>query len=175
MVFPRSRNILTKLKEVHHIDLTGKYLYNRNPRNLEKLRIAFNNDGFHLEKQGKSFYHKLVLDVSKKFVTAKVVHVHDGVIIEASTKEWAIKKQLYKPSDVSAYVNLANVFSQRCLRSGFFELRCDLQPEESGKLTKFIDTLKSNGIILTSDFKRINPTKPLFNKGDPTPWEIIVE
>lgn len=50
-----------------------------------------------------------MLEMTKKFVTAKVMHVHDGVILEASTKEWAIKKQLYKYCDISAYMNLASV------------------------------------------------------------------
>lgn len=52
------------------------------------------------------------MEMTKKFVTAKVIHVHDGLILEASTKEWAIKKQLYKYCDVSAYMNLASVTFQ---------------------------------------------------------------
>lgn len=31
---------------------------NRNPRNLEKLRIGYKPDGYHLEKPGKCFWHK---------------------------------------------------------------------------------------------------------------------
>lgn len=31
---------------------------NRNPRNLELLRIAYKPDGFHLEKPGKCYWHK---------------------------------------------------------------------------------------------------------------------
>lgn len=33
---------------------------NRNPRNLEKLRIARKPDGFHLDKPGRNFWHKCV-------------------------------------------------------------------------------------------------------------------
>jgi large subunit ribosomal protein L18 len=44
-----------------------------------------------------------------KYVTAKVVHFENGPVVEASTSEWAIKKQLYKPNDTSAYINLARV------------------------------------------------------------------
>lgn len=33
---------------------------NRNPRNLERLRIEFKNEGWGLEKQGNTFWHKLV-------------------------------------------------------------------------------------------------------------------
>lgn len=31
---------------------------NRNPRNLEKIRIARKPDGYHLDKPGKKFWHK---------------------------------------------------------------------------------------------------------------------
>lgn len=36
----------------------SQYVYNRNPRNLEKLRIAYKPAGYHLEKPGREFWHK---------------------------------------------------------------------------------------------------------------------
>lgn len=36
----------------------NQYVYNRNPRNLEKLRIAYKPAGYHLEKPGREFWHK---------------------------------------------------------------------------------------------------------------------
>lgn len=33
-------------------------LTNRNPRNLEKLRIGYKPDGFHVERPGRKFWHK---------------------------------------------------------------------------------------------------------------------
>lgn len=33
---------------------------NRNPRNLEKIRIARKPDGYHLDAPGKKFWHKFV-------------------------------------------------------------------------------------------------------------------
>lgn len=36
----------------------AQYVYNRNPRNLEKLRIAYKPAGYHLEKPGREFWHK---------------------------------------------------------------------------------------------------------------------
>lgn len=56
--FPNSRNVISKLKAINLKETTASYLYNRNPKNLEKLQIAYNNSGFHLEKPGKSFYNK---------------------------------------------------------------------------------------------------------------------
>ena len=32
--------------------------HNRNPRNLERLRIAYKPTGYHLEKPGREFWHK---------------------------------------------------------------------------------------------------------------------
>lgn len=34
------------------------YMQNRNPRNLEMMRIGYRPDGYHLEMPGKSFWHK---------------------------------------------------------------------------------------------------------------------
>ena len=31
---------------------------NRNPRNLEKIRIGYKPDGYHLEVEGRRFWHK---------------------------------------------------------------------------------------------------------------------
>lgn len=56
------------------------------------------------------------MDISSKYLTAKLVHFNSGPVIEASTKEWAIKKHLFKTNDTSAYVNLAKVCVWECLR-----------------------------------------------------------
>lgn len=77
-----------------------------------------------------------------------MVHFTEGTVIEASTQEWAIKKQLYKTNDISAYINLARVFAQRCIESGFFEMNCALKPLEGTKIDLFLKTLDSNGILL---------------------------
>ena len=55
---PSSARILTKLGELNKITEGVKYTVNRNPRNLEKLRIAYKPSGYHLEEPGRSFWHK---------------------------------------------------------------------------------------------------------------------
>jgi large subunit ribosomal protein L18 len=79
-----------------------------------------------------------------------MVHFKAGPIIEASTQEWAIKKQLYNTNDTSAYINLAKVFAQRCIESGFFEMKYlfDREGQESTKVGLFVKTLEENGIVL---------------------------
>lgn len=34
------------------------YMENRNPRNLEMMKIAYRPNGYHLERTGKCFWHK---------------------------------------------------------------------------------------------------------------------
>lgn len=78
-----------------------------------------------------------------------MVHFENGPIVEASTSEWAVKKQLFKTSDTSAYENLAKVFAQRCLESGFIEMKWGgKKPQEGGKIDKFVRTVKEQGICL---------------------------
>jgi large subunit ribosomal protein L18 len=103
-----------------------------------------------------------------KFVTAQLEHFENDVVIEASTNEWAIKQQLYKTSDMSAYVNLARVFAQRCLEGGIIEMNLDSTLKNSKEGTKtdaFLKTLKDNGIIL-KETGQLRPQKQVdFFKG----------
>lgn len=59
--FPNAKNVLSKLSVVNQKETNHLFLYNQNPKNLEKLRIAYNHDGFHLEKPGKTFYNKYAI------------------------------------------------------------------------------------------------------------------
>lgn len=117
------------------------YFVNRNPRNLELMKIGYKPDGYHLDKPGKCFWHKwvqsshtnimwrlripfyfscdfdwfddccsrLVLNKTQQGIVAQIVHFQNGVIVQASTGEWAIKKHLYRTTDTSAHINLARV------------------------------------------------------------------
>lgn len=89
-------------------------------------------------------------------MTSQLVHFEQGPIVEASTSEWAIKKQLYKTTDTSAYVNLAKVFAQRCLEAGFIEMRCDFRNVKGGKIEKFVQTLSESGLFLM-EWKHVRP------------------
>lgn len=39
-------------------DENAVYMHNRNPRNLEMMKIAYRPDGYHLEKAGKCYWNK---------------------------------------------------------------------------------------------------------------------
>lgn len=102
-----------------------------------------------------------------------MVHFESGQVLKASTQEWAIKKQLYKTTDTSAYINLARVFAQRCLESGLTEFLCDLQPpNENSKIAHFLRTLKECGLSL-SEPPQYKTVYPWTRERPEKPWETI--
>ncbi|GJQ78057.1 putative ribosomal protein L18 [Trypoxylus dichotomus] len=147
-------------------------LTNRNPRNLEKLRIGYKPDGYHLEKKGRCFWHKLELTISGRYISASIQHFENGKVIKASTNEWALQKQLYRSTDYSAYVNLARVLAQRCLQMGIIEVRSDIEPPNAdGKIAAFLKTLEEHGLTLVEapQFKQSHPWD--LNRAE-KPWEV---
>lgn len=55
---PTTQRVFHKLKELYKVTDNAAFLVNRNPRNLEKLRIAYKPSGYHLEQPGRNFWHK---------------------------------------------------------------------------------------------------------------------
>lgn len=146
---------------------------NRNPRNLEYLRIAHKPDGYYVDKPGRSYWHKLELTQTTRHITASLVHHINGSVLTASTREWAIKKQLYKTTDSSAYTNLARVFAQRCLESGLIEFFSDLKADnENDNVAKFLKVLHECGLKLT-EAEQYKTILPWTRERPPKPWEII--
>lgn len=39
----------------------GKFFFNRNPRNLEMMKIAERPDGYHIDAPGRNYWNKLVI------------------------------------------------------------------------------------------------------------------
>ncbi|KAF4523948.1 hypothetical protein B566_EDAN013703 [Ephemera danica] len=119
----------------------------RNPRNLERLRIAWRPYGYHLEQRGREYWHKLVLSHTGRHLTAQAVHYTGKVVVEATTKDWAIRKQLYKCTDRTAFESLARVFAQRCLECGLIEMSSTLKEsvQPDTKIAKFVETVEKEG------------------------------
>lgn len=115
-------------------------------------------------------FSRLDLEASGRHITAKILHHIDGPIITASTQEWAIKKHLFKTTDTSAYVNLARVLAQRCLEFGVTHVRCDIQGAEGGKIEAFLNTLSSEGLVL-SEPDQFKPHRPWDKDRPAKPWE----
>lgn len=53
----KSANVARKLTQILQPKDNVSFI-NRNPRNLEKLRIALKPSGYHLEKPGREFWHR---------------------------------------------------------------------------------------------------------------------
>lgn len=77
-----------------------------------------------------------------------MLHFQNGPVIEASTSEWAVKKQLFKTNDHSAFSNLGRVFAQRCLESGFIEMHCGYGGPPGGKIHAFLMAVQKSGVNL---------------------------
>lgn len=176
------------LVQFSRLNSTSAEFVNRNPRNLERIRIARKPDGYHLDRPGKKFWHKyvpiwfewfinilylfnqhlsllnrLILTPSNRIVTAQVIHYLNGPVIEAKTSEWALRKQLYSVNDTCAYINLGKVFAQRCLEAGIAEMYCDIKPAKGGKVEKFLNEVVNGGIKLEEP--------EVYRK--PHPWELL--
>lgn len=121
---------------------------NANPRSMEMLRLQKKPKGWHLDSPSYNFWYKLILESTSRHVSGQVVHYTGRTVVSASTKEWAIKRQLYSSNDVSAYENIGSILAHRCLQSGITEIHTDLSivGEESEKISSFLKALESGGV-----------------------------
>merc|ERR1712137_902826 len=67
------------------------FVYNRNPRNLERLRIAPKLQGYALDNKPTNFWNRLVIQKSNRHTSAHVEHFSGRVVVSASTQEWLLK------------------------------------------------------------------------------------
>ncbi|XP_034651737.1 39S ribosomal protein L18, mitochondrial [Drosophila subobscura] len=166
-----SARVLHKIKALTTPQSSEQFVVNRNPRNLERLRIAYKPSGYHLEKPGRSYWHTLEINTSGRYVSADVKHYENGTILSASTAEWAIKQQLYKTNDTSAFVNLGRVLAQRCLQSGITEMTCNVDAVAGSKLQKLLQTLQDNGVSFQEPTRLVN-SQPWDAYRHEKPWEV---
>ncbi|KYB27088.1 large ribosomal subunit protein uL18m [Tribolium castaneum] len=145
---------------------------NRNPRNLERMRIGYKPDGYHLEKPGRCYWHKLNLRKTGRYIYATIDHFENGTVVKASTSEWALKKQLYKCRDTSAFYNLGRVLAERCLKFGLIEIRSDIvPPKPDGKVAQFLQALQEGGVVLQEP-PQFKPARPWDQLRLEKPWEV---
>lgn len=74
---------------------------------------------------------RLILNKGTKTVTAQVQHYKAGVVLEASTAEWSLQKQLYRPYDSAAYINLgrvSHIFAGIWLLDFYYHDKCIYRP-----------------------------------------------
>lgn len=101
--------------------------------------------------------------------SAEILHYKNGVVLQASTREYALQKELYRTYDTAAYVNLGRVsealraeikrktelslfcqqvLAQRCLESGIIEMFSTIKPTPNSKVEKFLQELEKGGVSL---------------------------
>nr|XP_053631496.1 39S ribosomal protein L18, mitochondrial-like isoform X2 [Cherax quadricarinatus] len=121
---------------------------NRNPRNMEMLRLARKPQGWELEDASPKYWYKLILDQSNRHVTGQIVHHTGTAVVSASTREWAIKLQLYSTADVNAVKNIGRILAQRCLQSGITEVYTELEKfkDSSEKVRCFLLAVTEGGV-----------------------------
>ena len=149
-----------------------KEIRNRNPRNLERLRIARKPVGYFLEKPGFSYWHKLLVTQTHRFVNAEIHHFENGPVITATSSEWGLKNQLYSTNDGSAYINVGRVLAQRCLESGISEIYVDEESMSKEKEKLLIEELERNGIQLQEPARYKHPYSWDLHREE-KPWETF--
>jgi len=157
-------------------------LRNRNPMNLEKMRIGYKPTGFLADKKNREYWNALELSISGTHTTATVTHWTGRNVCSASTKEWAIQKFLYNYTDLAALKIVGQVIGQRCLETGITEVELLLEKEalEKDKMKTFIRSIKETGLSLQepSQFQPNNPFYKVHTMRYHTrikPWEIADE
>ncbi|KAI8749017.1 39S ribosomal protein L18, mitochondrial [Biomphalaria glabrata] len=140
----------------------SKVYENRNPRNLEKLGLARKRLGWRFQAPRRDYYHKLVISRSVRHTEAWIEHFTGDTVLSASTKEWAIRNQLFSCNDLSACVNVGKVLAQRCLESGITSVFFD--QTESGSSSSRVQ-------LLIEEFKKANISlrEPEMIQPEPSP------
>lgn len=155
------------------------YYNNRNPRNLEKLRIGYKHRGYPLDEGLISYWNKLFWIPSKSHCSAEIRHYEKGVVVSASTKEWCIRKHLYSAKDAAAADNIGRILARRCLQTGINEVFTTFTEEDkenSEKLRLFLKSMEEGGICLKEYKRHFPPNKLVENVPQPPPaWEITEE
>lgn len=151
---------------------------NRNPRNLEMLRIAKKPAGYDMDADRKCFWYRLEFRQVGRQVQAAVRHHTGAVVLTASSGEWPLQSRLPSISNVVAAATVGQVIARRCLEAGFTEMTTQLftSAKSSQKTNVFLQAVESGGVRLQEDFQ-IHETD-LFEWADeqPTrPWEVPEE
>uniref|UniRef100_A0A8C5QQA9 Large ribosomal subunit protein uL18m n=1 Tax=Leptobrachium leishanense TaxID=445787 RepID=A0A8C5QQA9_9ANUR len=131
-------------------DIINPKFTNRNPRNLERLKLAVKDRGWGTMWPSQQYWHRLRLERSQKHVTACVEHSSGKVVVSVSTREWAVKKHLYNTRDVMACENVGRLLAQRCLEAGITYMMYIEIPwvVKSEAVERFRNAMKEGGMVL---------------------------
>jgi len=152
---------------------------NRNPMNLEMMRIGRKPQGFQMDYNSRSYWNRLTLEITNRHTTAQVTHWSGRPVASASTMEAAVRKQLYNLTDLAAIQAVAKIIAQRCLETGVSEVYLDVNKteKEKDKMQKFIQIIEDSGLSLSEpeEYKHYNPHKDNLYEMKPQqvkPWTV---
>ncbi|CAF1100662.1 unnamed protein product [Rotaria sordida] len=126
-------------------------LLNRNPRTLEWQNLQWRSIGWPLQYPSKDYLHRARLLSSGRHLIAQIDHYYTGnTCVQASTREWAIRKHLATCKDRSVAYNLGLILAQRAEQCGITKI-CfghpyDQQYEKSSRLQYFYRGLIDSNI-----------------------------
>ncbi|XP_037704679.1 39S ribosomal protein L18, mitochondrial-like [Choloepus didactylus] len=123
---------------------------NRNPRNLELLALARKERGWGTVWPSREFWHRLRVIRTQHHIEAFVEHRNGQVVLSASTREWAIKKHLYRTRNVVACENIGRVLAERCLEAGINVMVYQPTPWEatSDSMKRLQNAMTEGGVVL---------------------------
>ncbi|XP_043860210.1 39S ribosomal protein L18, mitochondrial isoform X2 [Dromiciops gliroides] len=93
---------------------------------------------------------RLRVQRTQHHIEAFVEHHNGNVVVSASTREWAIKKHLYRTRSVNACENIGRVLAQRCLEAGINFMVFHPTPWESSSesIQQLQNAMKEGGVVL---------------------------
>lgn len=124
---------------------------NRNPCNMQRLRLQPKQMGWTLEPDRRIFWYRLVFSGSSNKMLAYIEHYTGERVIMASTREVALGRFLRSFNDVAAAYNLGRVLAHRALKAGLREMDkkfTDDDVKNSKKLQEFVRGVKELGLEL---------------------------
>lgn len=126
-------------------------LLNRNPRTLEWQNLQWRATGWPLQSPPKDYLHRARLLSSGRHLIAQIDHYYTrNVCVQATTREWAIRKHLATFKDRSVAYNLAMILAQRAEQSGitkvYFGHPMDARYDKSMRLQYFYRGLIDSNI-----------------------------
>uniref|UniRef100_T1IXE3 Large ribosomal subunit protein uL18m n=1 Tax=Strigamia maritima TaxID=126957 RepID=T1IXE3_STRMM len=137
-------------KPLSENDSIKSQVINRNPRNLQQLRLERKPRGWHLERPTRKYWNKLFFSATSRRVSAKVQHNNGQIIVQASSVEPCIIQYLESVSDKRAAETVAMVLADRCLMAGILHVHISYTETElrKEKLKLFLDTFQKSGVSL---------------------------
>ncbi|XP_037092507.1 39S ribosomal protein L18, mitochondrial-like [Pollicipes pollicipes] len=150
---------------------------NKNPRNLERMRLARKQQGWKLESESREYWHRLLFDASHRHTSAHVEHRTGRSVVSASTRELCLRRHLFSAVDVSAAENVGRVLARRCLQAGLTEVHFAATEEElqrSDRLRLFVRAMEEGGVKLQEP--SAIQSEPWWSKHrEQKPWHVLEE